>query len=605
MLKKMGIQNKMFFLYSFIVILTISITAFTFSTYYKKTIYNYLKQAFMEEADSLLKQVDNTVFVSDRLSLQIQYNLVIVKAFHSVTLSENPLDYFEDNYEMKNEVINMMTSIIGIDPQVYNRVIIVNRTGAFASIGAVYDESLTHSGILELDWFDKLDKNNVYRLFLPPHKDYWDYNGVEVVSVVRKVQNTGFLHSLVEIQIPCKYFEKLINNNLEGSGEDKIIYITDDMGNIIYPYKTQPDNNDMDIIRKFSEEYDLTGESFFDYQAQNGKNIFGIIKEAEHTGWNIIILRDRNNFFKPVRVITYIIFIMGGVLALISILLVFTSAKKLIKPLKHLADSMNSITIDYLQCNPVADDTHNEVVILSNSFNDMLTRLKETRQVAIEAKSRELKACFAALQAQVNPHFLCNTLSLIGMMGREDGKEDILNICSDLSGMFRYIISLPEQSVTVKDELIHTVNYLKIIKVRYGECINYSIDIDQSLYEIRMPKLVLQPLAENSVKHGFANKRPPWNIEIKGYVDKDSWKIYVMDNGCGFDEEFLNDIEKKKEEVARLLSQGDMIGGNSNWDGIGILNTYARLYLQFTGNVIFEIGNTKIGGYVCVGSKLL
>lgn len=195
-----------------------------------------------------------------------------------------------------------------------------------------------------------------------------------------------------------------------------------------------------------------------------------------------------------------------------------------------------------------------------------------------------------ALQAQMNPHFLYNTLSLIHVMAEDGCEEEILNVTECLSEMLRYISSGSTEPVIMRREIGFVENYLAIIHERYGDKLKCEINIPQSMQQIKMPKLIIQPLLENCTKYAM-NGRPPWLLSVTGELTDDRWRVSVCDNGPGFSAEVLQELSEKMA-AADLNNNTEVL----EIDGMGLVNIYTRLKLFYGKEGYFEIKNSAGGG---------
>ena len=197
---------------------------------------------------------------------------------------------------------------------------------------------------------------------------------------------------------------------------------------------------------------------------------------------------------------------------------------------------------------------------------------------------QEKKAYALALQAQMNPHFLYNMLAVISSAGSEAGCDSVSTMCVELSDMLRYVAAYQKVTVPLKEEIIHTKNYLALMKSRYEDYFSYKIDVSDDLMNIPVPKLFIQPLAENCFIHAFKEKEPPWNIDIKMIGTKDRWELIIKDNGSGISEERIAEI---KDKIDKALNERQV----GNIGGLGIVNTIVRLTMTHNKNLKYDIYN--------------
>lgn len=211
----------------------------------------------------------------------------------------------------------------------------------------------------------------------------------------------------------------------------------------------------------------------------------------------------------------------------------------------------------------------------------------------ITLKDFEIHSKLLALQAQMQPHFLVNTLTTMGSMADEMGNMDISRMCLNLTQMFRYISAEESQGVRLFEEMKHVERYVEIMKERFPNAW-VETDIPLDMMNIRIPKLIIQPLVENSFK--YCNRSKP-HIRVTGEMPEEGvWRVKVSDNGAGFTEEKAAEILQKCEK--------SMEGVNSlstKIDGMGLVNVYVRLQLFYREQVVYTINEEGI----MIGGKIL
>lgn len=239
-----------------------------------------------------------------------------------------------------------------------------------------------------------------------------------------------------------------------------------------------------------------------------------------------------------------------------------------------------------------------EIDRLRDSLNSSIRAQEAATESLLVMKESEIQAHMLALQAQMNPHFLYNSLNTIGAMAEEGMTEEVTSMCQDITSILRYISSDKESVSTVEEELEHCSLYLNCMKMRFKDKFTYEFDIDDNLLEMKIPKLCIQLLIENSVK--FVSKTaPPWHIRIEGYIDAGQWLISVKDNGPGFDPEVDRHLRSQMDEILKYSRLPSL-----ELDGMGILNIFIRFYLLFGHSFLFQFGNLPEGGaFVIVGGR--
>lgn len=215
---------------------------------------------------------------------------------------------------------------------------------------------------------------------------------------------------------------------------------------------------------------------------------------------------------------------------------------------------------------PIAAEEY-EIQMLSDGFEKMVGRLnqliEQNRQEQISLRSAEL----ALLQAQINPHFLYNTLDTIIWLIETEKYEQAVDMVTSLSGYFRSSLSKGRDIITLREEEQHVRSYLEIQHVRYKDILEYQIEIEPELAMYEIPKLTLQPLVENALYHGIKLKRGLGTISVKGYEQGEDIWLVVSDNGAGMDEERLGEIRRAIRKEQRV--------------GFGLSTVHERLQLWF------------------------
>ncbi|WP_113672654.1 sensor histidine kinase [Vallitalea guaymasensis] len=247
----------------------------------------------------------------------------------------------------------------------------------------------------------------------------------------------------------------------------------------------------------------------------------------------------------------------------LAVLISLIVANYMIRPIKKLVKSMKRVEEGDLtiQINLHRND---ELGMLENSFNQMVVRLKESIDNAIDKQHRLRIAEINILQAQIKPHFLYNTLDAIKWIAKLNNVKEIGVIATQLGSLLRNSINCEQEFLTVKDNLDLINNYLEIQKIRYNDGFDVGIATDDETLGYYIPKLILQPIVENAIVHGFENIDEKGMLIIRGYRKEDNLYFEVLDNGIGMNE----------EQIEEALSK-------TNDDHIGLYNVDQRVKLYY------------------------
>jgi two-component system sensor histidine kinase YesM len=217
-----------------------------------------------------------------------------------------------------------------------------------------------------------------------------------------------------------------------------------------------------------------------------------------------------------------------------------------------------------------------EIGILYHEYDKMMrdidTHIRESYQNRILSMDSQMKA----LEAQINSHFLYNTLESINSIAEIEEVESIVIMTKALGDMFRYSIKTESELVPIHDELQHISNYMAIQQIRYGDKIKCHLHIDESLKDQKILKLILQPLVENAIYHGLENKQSSGSITIKGYRSDNSLCFEVIDDGTGM-------TTQQIDEILALLAEPPSFTaiGKRDRQSIGIKNVHSRINLYY------------------------
>jgi two-component system, sensor histidine kinase YesM len=231
--------------------------------------------------------------------------------------------------------------------------------------------------------------------------------------------------------------------------------------------------------------------------------------------------------------------------------------------------------------------TSDEIAQLNFTFNNMVHQIKDLISKNIEEQEKLKKSQLRVLQSQINPHFLYNTLdSIIWLINaKEDGKA--IEMVDALSQFFRTSLSKGQDFIEVSEELLHVKSYLTIQKGRNWDKFDYEITFNENILNLKMMKLMIQPLVENAIYHGLKPKKEGGKIWIKGWQEDDQLIFTVRDNGVGIETQKLNDL--------REMLSGDQIFSESK-HGYGLYNIQERIRLYYLGDFGVTIDSTQGDG---------
>lgn len=272
------------------------------------------------------------------------------------------------------------------------------------------------------------------------------------------------------------------------------------------------------------------------------------------------------DFFLEMIRITVMVFI--AILILILILSYFIPLS-ISQPIRELSGVTEQVAKGNLS---VRSDIRSgaEINMLSDSLNTMIDKINKLLEQVTEEQIRLRKAEFELLQAQINPHFLYNTLDAIIWLAEAGDEKKVVSMVGSLSEFFRTSLNRGKDIISIRKELQHVRSYLEIQHVRYQDILQYEIDVPEELYSYSIPKITIQPLVENALYHGIKNKRRSGSIKISGHREADYFVIQVEDNGVGMSKE-------RFWQVKEGINNKNL----SKQDSFGLYNVNERIHLNF------------------------
>ncbi|MDU5082848.1 MAG: sensor histidine kinase [Bacillota bacterium] len=297
----------------------------------------------------------------------------------------------------------------------------------------------------------------------------------------------------------------------------------------------------LDKIIKKSKEENLGTISLKNISNKDSTLFFSSIPYTED--WILCTLIENSYIHTQTNNIINLVVALGIILLSLAILLAIIISGTIVKPIHKLKNHMVEVSNGNL--NSYYETKNNdEISILGKVFNQMLSDIRKLINQVYQVQAQKRNAELRVLQSQINPHFLYNTLDTIQWKALEYNAFDLADMINSLSIFFRISLSDGKEFITIADEIEHVHNYLKIQETRYKDKISYTIDLDELISQYLVPKMIIQPLIENSIYHGLKLKRKKGIININILSQDDYILIEVIDNGLGMNYEKLATIRK-------------------------------------------------------------
>lgn len=282
--------------------------------------------------------------------------------------------------------------------------------------------------------------------------------------------------------------------------------------------------------------------------------------------------------------------VLCSVLTVLLILVVlattFLIAKGILQPIQELYDATQKVAEGNFAVR-ARSRSQDEIAALGLAFNNMAENIQALIDQVREDEEKMRRMDLRLLQEQINPHFLYNTLDTIVWLIESNETDQAVNMVMTLSNFFRLVLSKGKEFIAIQEEEKHIRSYLEIQAMRYHDILEYDIQIDQTVYDVQIPKLTLQPLVENALYHGIKYKRAKGYIHIHGEKDGDLVHLRVRDNGVGMDQE---ELEQLRREISRPCQETEK--------GFGLANVNERIQMYFGEEYGLKIQSVKGKGTI-------
>jgi two-component system sensor histidine kinase YesM len=417
--------------------------------------------------------------------------------------------------------------------------------------------------LLEQEWFQKKSGFDLGEHILPTHiAEYYSYLAEpampRVISFITHVVVDGSAGSRATVQIDLNYEEvkKIVQSADLGEGIQ--IDLRDSQGGLIFA-STPPPNSITIAANQTSDSF------LFRYPIPQGQ-------------WEITARIPATQLFSQLRTAGRNWIVVTLIVAAFSVLMSYWLSREIVSPLNKLIKGMKKAGEGVFD--PVQTHSRNiDILTLYDTYNRMVQRIDGLMKNVVEKETEKTNAQLKALEAQINPHFLYNTLETIRSIALQNHLAGLAEMTKSLADMFRYSIDRKKEFVTLEEELKHVRDYMNIQRQRYGEKIDFECLIDPELLDLKVIKLILQPVVENAVFHGLELKPDHGRVILSGYLEEDELYLHIVDDGLGIRPEIV-------DQLNRLFSGMSVEGISSDTSktGIGLSNVDSRIKLFYGQN---------------------
>jgi two-component system sensor histidine kinase YesM len=525
--------------------------------------------------DSIIKQQvkASTNQVISKVNETIEYYVGnIQKISYLVTLNSDIASFYQQqaivskmNPEQNNNIRNYLRDFTMLYPEVAG-ILIVNRKGEYIS-NDMFER--TQDPLTDEVWYQEAVQNKGIFTLLGHPMDYHiemnaSYKPSELVTAVRAIVDpkTKQVNGVVLIEMKARVIAETAKK--VSLGKTGYLMVVDDSGENIYS-PTYP----------FTSQIDkpwLRGSYGGSFQNNvGGSNLQFVYKKSPFTNWTTIGVISTEDFIFGIQNIRFYIISFVFIIAALGITATTYLSTSLSSRLRELIRLMLYAERGDLSVrHPIGYE--DEIGMAGRSFNKMLTKMSSLILLAEKQERKKREAELRALQEHIKPHFLYNTLDTIQWMARKRDAADIAEMVESLSKLFRIGLSNGREIIAVKDEIEHIRSYLTIQQIRYRDKLSFDIQIPENMQDLRVLKLIIQPIVENAIYHGIKERRG------LGKIVDEHVHLIIADDGKGMSEEALSHLQQK---LAQPFNEAETVESDAQEGGYGLMNVQARIHLTF------------------------
>ncbi len=533
-----------------------------------------LNQNCVSVADAMQREIDQM----NMISTDIAYSYLIKDSYSQYLANQKDHTLTKSLYDLLATTIgpnrpvdqvNIFTVVdtliaAGLYSNIYNRPV---------QIMPWYEEAKAANGN-EVVWYTEYDAllarytTDPYgKLFFSLAREYYDRSNnvqgfIEVKNSLRKVLSQAIDYQSVY-------------------GEQMLVLSRD--GEIILPLASETELSLASAVSK------MTTPNVFMPVSNGERQGYAAFAQLK-CGLRVVVFIDQNALFMPVNSYIRSVTLLTLASLALAIILAYLAANTITVPIQQIYGQMQQTNLSgYMDRTQLKTKTI-ELNELYDSFIEMQHELVDSLNKQLLLKNQEMQSKMLALQSQMNPHFLFNSLQTIQSMADGNMNEEIVLMCQSMSNILRYISSDTDTTVPLSDEIRYTDDFLRCMAIRYSNDLHYVFDFPEDMQSILVPKLSIQPLVENAIRY-CTTMLPPYQIRVFGTFINGIYTISVTDNGPGFRAEAIALIMSKIQEIDEtgLLPSLEI-------NGMGLLNIYLRYKILYGADVVFQLNNNEGGG---------
>lgn len=587
-------QTRMLVTYGVMVFILISTLGVTFYRYHARFLEERARETFTLIGDRIARQLNDVFNTMDFVLINLVSDVAFKEALVTLDTADRSGDAPTADIESAAQVVSASLAMHSFYRAQLD-VVLNTAAGDLFSSDYIDHQQVRGTGTWGTvpEWHERVVAADGPPVVVGPFDDPWSRGASEeLFGIARSIRGaTGSVGILGSYQALSE-LDSLLLASIDGaSSRSATVLATTTDGRLLHSSRPLSDTERTTYLGA-TETMDG-----FHRSAVTGDREFVAVSRMS-SGWGrVVMVVDRDVLVDALAVTQALMAALGGFVFLVSVAYTYFSSRALTRPLRMIEADIEATDLQNLVAGPPIDHYNDELVALDRAFNRMKSRLEVAVGREITAHTAAVQARLEALQAQMNPHFLYNTLTVIANRGIELGDTAIGEICDGLASMLRYSTSTTSQSATIRDEVAHLQAYLYLMEQRLESRLDATVEVDPAILDAQIPKIVLQQIAENSIGHGYRDVPRTVSLTVRGVRDGGRWRISIADRGRGFGADRLAQLRRDMDEIDRSIAE-DSPGQGFEIGGLGLLNTYARMVLFYDGDFAWSMENRPGGGAV-------
>lgn len=570
-----SLRNRLFLVFTCLLTIPFVVFSFLVPSWFSSVIEEQTQDLTVEMMDQYSLYIQSITTQAEDLGKQILVNPTTLQWMKTDNVSSDVTK--NQRLLIRNQMKSLLASMT------------VNNSNGM-SVGVMLNDGTGAWGnnplLKQENWYKEYMRDGTS--FVASHTDPYQPTPGNINSYISPLidMNTLASYGIIKVNFPTELLETALNKNK--IGQNGHAYLLNRRGeNVLTGEISTPKRVLSTSLTKINNSKENNG--LIEVKLNN-ETYFVFYQKLSVGGWILLSEVTESDLFSKANDLRHRMLTISGFVFLLTILASYMLSSNIVSPLGKLAKAMGFIERgDFAGAKrfmPTIKSQNNEVGYLVNVFEHTVDQLKTRIETEYEANIRRKDAEYKALLLQINPHFMNNTLEIIGGLAAQGKNREVMNVSVYLGRMMRYSLNTHNDEVTLGEEMSYIRSYTNILKMRYMDTISITIEEDSFAKNHPMIKFILQPLVENAVKYSFSEKSYA-DIFIQTKMLDDQLLLIVEDKGVGMSDDLLVDLlhqEDTKESTSVLQSKGK---------SIGLRNVLGRLKLYYGENFSYQIDSTK------------